>query len=44
MKIYEMRDALKARFPYKKWTDRVNKMSDGQITATYFRLKRKNNL
>lgn len=44
MKIFEMRDALKARYPYKKWTDRVARMSDGQVAAVYFRLKRKNHL
>lgn len=33
------REAVLAAFPSKKWRDKVDKMSDKQVIAVYFRLK-----
>lgn len=33
------RELLKKVYPAKKWADKVNKMSDAQVIATYLRLK-----
>jgi hypothetical protein len=36
------RDAVKGAYPSKKWHNRVNGMSDEQVTAVYLRLKQQN--
>lgn len=35
----EKREQLKRVYPGKKWIDRVNKMSDEQVVAVYYRFK-----
>lgn len=42
MNIVQKREALKGAYPAKKWADRVDNMSDAQVTATYLRLKSQN--
>lgn len=32
------RKALKKAYPTKKWAEKVDKMSDAQVVAVYFRL------
>ena len=47
MSVVQMRTALKERTKYRhspKWIDRVNKMSDRQIMAIYFRMLREGEL
>jgi len=44
MKINEIREAIKSVFPYKKWYQRVAKMTDSQVLATFYRLKREGKL
>lgn len=33
------RELIKALYPYQRWYDKVNKMSDAQIIALYMRFK-----
>lgn len=35
----QKREALKQAYSGQKWADKVNKMSDNQVIATYLRLK-----
>jgi hypothetical protein len=39
MSTLKEREALKKVYPAKKWAEKVNKMSDAQVIATYLRLK-----
>lgn len=39
MKVDKKREALKGAYPGEKWAEKVNNMSDAQVTATYLRLK-----
>lgn len=39
MKIQQKREALKGAYPGKKWAEKVDNMSDSQVTAMYMRLK-----
>ncbi len=38
------REQLKALYPSKKWAEKVDKMSESQVSAIYLRLKRQNKL
>jgi hypothetical protein len=38
------REALKKVYPHKRWIDRVQRMSDAQVTAIYLNLKSQNKL
>lgn len=37
--LEQKKEALKKAYPGKKWADKVNKMSEDQVIATYLRLK-----
>lgn len=39
MTITQMRTAVANAYPGDKWSSRVRKMADMQVTATYLRLK-----
>lgn len=39
MTIQEKRKALKGAYEGKKWADKVDGMTDAQVTAVYIRLK-----
>jgi hypothetical protein len=39
MKIEKKREAVREAYSGEKWKDKVDKMSDDQITAIYIRLK-----
>lgn len=34
----QMRAFLKKEYPFEKWSQRVDKMSDNQVAATYMRM------
>jgi hypothetical protein len=41
MSIFTMRETLKQAYPDSKtWSKRVSNMTEGQVTAIFFRLKR----
>jgi hypothetical protein len=42
MNMHQKREALKGAYDGQKWIDKVNAMSDAQVTATYLRLKSQN--
>lgn len=39
MDVKQKREALKGAYPGEKWAEKVDTMSDKQVTATYLRLK-----
>lgn len=38
------RELLKGAYPGDKWAEKVDNMSDSQVTATYLRLKSQNKI
>jgi len=38
MSVAQMKAVLLKQYPYQKWADKVNRMSDKQIAATYQRI------
>lgn len=42
MRIQDMRDFVAAGYSGDKWKNKVNRMSDDQVTAIYFSMQRRN--
>lgn len=42
--ILRKKEAVKAAYPGPKWSEKVDKMSEGQIIAVFMRLKKQNKI